>query len=145
MKAHIKIAWHFVCSPRVIEFTSHVNLAIGHTAETYTQNTQHNGIRLFRKWYCRLFPDTYNGKSSQNHLQTDRIGEIVLLTFRCGWPGLAIVCYGTHSLCLNLSAFILSLILHNLNTSVKWSTVFNGIFRIPSVLQQQSVVVGRMK
>lgn len=56
----------------------------------------------------------HNGKSSQNHLQTDRILEIVLLTFRCVWHCV----YGTPT----LVEFIL--VAYNLNTSVKWSTVF---------------------
>lgn len=68
----------------------------------------------------------YNGKSSQNHLQADRIGEIVRLTFRCFY---AIVCYAVPTLLELIPQFlsatvVVVIVVHNQNGFLKWSTVF---------------------
>ena len=69
----------------------------------------------------RWVSENNNGKSSQNHLQADRIGEIVRLTFRCVY---AIVCMG-RPLCLSSSQSLFAVVVvHNQNGSLKWSTVF---------------------
>lgn len=89
----------------------------------------------------------YNGKSSQNHLQTDRIGEIVLLTFRrvlwllCVWNTLTLLEF------IHFFSSSFSLSLHFQQSEYVCEMV-NGIFRIPNISSSQqlsSVVVGRSK